>query len=180
MTPSEKGTLDSSTPQVHEADAQTASYNPGVGLRGSNTRYLGTTSGHRSHVQTVDLSRQLMSHPVVKLKPEMGCRLGQHLQTFIGVGSKLLSHFHRWAYHCIGSRDCSVTLWDLQSCAAIELFTGHTDWVTDIRSIGGACLASASVDRTAILWRVADGQAIRTYSGRNDFVSLWLYLMETV
>jgi WD40 repeat protein len=71
-----------------------------------------------------------------------------------------------------GSEDATVKLWDISTTPPAEKQTlkGHTAGITSVVFNGNDRIISGSVDRTAILWSVADGQQKGKYEGHTDAV----------
>jgi hypothetical protein len=75
---------------------------------------------------------------------------------FVGDGTRALT----------GSRDASMTLWDLERGLPIRTFRGHTDAIWSIAtSADGRRALSGSGDATLRLWDVDSGACLRVFAG---------------
>lgn len=75
---------------------------------------------------------------------------------FVGDGTRALT----------GSRDCSMTLWDLDRALPIRTFRGHTEAIWSIAcTADGKRALTASGDTTLRLWDVDSGQCLRIFKG---------------
>ncbi|MDE0313938.1 MAG: WD40 repeat domain-containing protein [Candidatus Poribacteria bacterium] len=64
-----------------------------------------------------------------------------------------------------------VWIYDVQTGAELNLFTGHTKWVWSVSfSPDGSTLASGSADDTIRLWNANTGKHLRTLEGHTDDV----------
>lgn len=69
------------------------------------------------------------------------------------------------------SADNTVRLWDVQSRAAIQVFSGHTAMVNCCRfTPDEQCVVSGSDDGTLRLWDIASASTIRTFHGHGGRV----------
>ncbi len=60
-----------------------------------------------------------------------------------------------------GGSDGHITLWNLSTQRVVQQLDGHTDQINDLAfSPDGRLLASSSVDQTAIVWDVAEGEML--------------------
>ncbi|SHG46960.1 WD40 repeat domain-containing protein [Massilia sp. CF038] len=75
---------------------------------------------------------------------------------FVGDGTRALT----------GSRDTSMTLWDLDRALPIRTFRGHTEAIWSIAcTADGKRALTASGDTTLRLWDVDSGQCLRIFQG---------------
>ncbi len=75
---------------------------------------------------------------------------------FVGDGTRALT----------GSRDTSMTLWDLDRALPIRTFRGHTEAIWSIACTpDGKRALTASGDTTLRLWDVDSGQCLRIFEG---------------
>jgi WD40 repeat protein len=75
---------------------------------------------------------------------------------FVGDGTRALT----------GSRDASMTLWDLECTVPIRTFRGHTEAIWSIAcTADGKRALTASGDTTLRLWDVDSGQCLRIFEG---------------
>jgi len=75
---------------------------------------------------------------------------------FVGDGTRALT----------GSRDASMTLWDLDRALPIRTFRGHTEAIWSIAcTVDGKRALTASGDATLRLWDVDSGQCLRIFKG---------------
>lgn len=71
-----------------------------------------------------------------------------------------------------GSRDCTIRVWDLASCAAIgEPIEAHKKWVTAVAVAPNGNVVSGSDDGTIRVWDMNKGTEIRTIYGHKDRVT---------
>jgi WD40 repeat protein len=69
--------------------------------------------------------------------------------------------------------DRTARVWDLATGRQLNVFTGHTDWVSAVActAIGGRPVAvTASHDNTARIWDLATGEQLTTYTGHTNSV----------
>ena len=117
-----------------------------------------------------------------------GERFVRRLFTLRGAGECLhnLSNAHTDAVYAVayspdpdrllasGSKDGSVKLWnvDARNASLNATLIGHTAAVSAVDfSLDGVQVASASADGTAIIWELASGKPIRTFTGHTAAVT---------
>ena len=65
-----------------------------------------------------------------------------------------------------GSRDSTVSMWDVDSDRPRRILDGHRSSISDVRfSPDGKSLASSSFDHTVRLWDLASGQTLKVFEG---------------
>jgi WD40 repeat protein len=94
--------------------------------------------------------------------PELVAILGNsRMQHWNGVAAVAFSPDRKTL--ATGSRDRTVTIWDIASGDQIHSLEGHSDEITAVAfSPDGRTLASASADTTVKLWETATGNPVRT------------------
>ncbi|MFH7241786.1 MAG: NB-ARC domain-containing protein [Spirulina sp.] len=74
-------------------------------------------------------------------------------------------------YLASGSRDGKLRLWNITNQTCIDVFIGHSVWISSIIfSPDGQWIASASDDKTIRLWDINQRQCIYTLNGHNGWI----------
>jgi len=74
-----------------------------------------------------------------------------------------------------GSRDKTISIWQLDTGKKLRTLTGHTSFVYSVAiSPDGQTLASGSEDTTIKLWQMSTGRQLRTLGGRFSGHSHWV------
>ncbi len=146
---------------------------------------LRTFSGHTGAVTSVAFSpdgRTALSGSGDSTLILWEVATGEVLRTFSGhtwvVESVAFSPDGRTALS--GSRDSTLILWDVATGEALRTFSGHTDVVLSVAfspdgrtALSGSCgerAMSFCAQGEMILWDVATGVALRTFTGHIDSV----------
>merc|ERR1712057_106082 len=97
---------------------------------------------------------------------------GEVTRALASEGSPLTSIAVSGDFAITSSADCVTRIWHLEKAVCAWKLTGHTAAVVSAAfSPDGKNVITASLDRTAKLWRLIEIDYLQTLVGKSDYVS---------
>ncbi|ETO18272.1 WD-40 repeat protein [Reticulomyxa filosa] len=73
---------------------------------------------------------------------------------------------------CSGSYDKTIRIWDIETTKQLNIFNGHTSWVTCIKYGSNELgILSGSLDSSIRLWDIRSGKQIQVFNGHTHTIS---------